>query len=217
MLTLYGVARSRASRVIWLCHEIGLPFRHVPVIQAYRLPFPEAPDAPFNTRSPEFLALSPQGAIPVIEDEGLVLAESMACTLHLARVHGGDLGGRDAQEAALILQWSLYAATSIESDALTIQMLHRPQADAGDRALVEDAGARLGRPLTLLDRHLARNGHLVGNRFTVADLNMAEVLRYAQARPGVIEDHPALRGWLAACQARPAFRAMWQAREAEPA
>lgn len=46
MLTIYGVTRSRASRIIWLCHEIGLDFRQVPVIQAYRLADPDAPDAP---------------------------------------------------------------------------------------------------------------------------------------------------------------------------
>ena len=51
MLTIHGVTRSRASRIIWLCHEIGLPFRQIPVIQAYRLPDPMAADAPLNTRS----------------------------------------------------------------------------------------------------------------------------------------------------------------------
>lgn len=217
MLTIYGVARSRASRLIWLCHEIGLPFRQVPVIQAYRLADPDAPDAPMNTRSPEFLALSPQGAIPVIEDEGLVLSESMACTLHLAGRYGGDLAGRDGAEEALIQQWTLYAVTGIESDALTIQMLTRPDADEADRALVAEAAARLNRPFKVLDAHLARHGNLVGGRFTVADLNMAEVVRYAQARPGLLDAWPALRDWLAACQARPAFEAMWQARLAEPA
>ena len=74
MLTIHGVTRSRASRVIWLCHELDLPFRQVPVIQAYRLPFPDAADAALNTRSAAFLALSPAGSIPVIEDDVLVLS-----------------------------------------------------------------------------------------------------------------------------------------------
>ena len=217
MLTIYGVARSRASRLIWLCHEIGLPFRQVPVIQAYRLADPAAPEAPLNTSSPEFLAISPQGAIPVIDDEGLVLAESMACTLHLAHRYGGDLAGRDGAEEALIQQWSFYAATSIESDALTLQMLTRPEASEADRTLLAEAAARLDRPFKVLDAHLAEHGHLVAGRFTVADLNMAEVVRYAQARPGLLDAYPALRDWLAACQARPAFKTMWEARLAEPA
>lgn len=217
MLTIYGVTRSRASRLVWLCHEIGLPFRQVPVIQAYRLADPEAPDAPLNTRSPDFLKLSPQGAIPVIDDDGLVLAESMACTLYLASRHGGEIGGRDAAERALIQQWSFYAATSIEGDALTIQMLHRPDAGEEDRALVAEAAARLERPFKVLEAHLAGQAHLVGGHFTVADLNMAEVVRYARALPGLLDAWPALRDWLAQCQARPAFQTMWQARLAEPA
>ena len=50
MLTIYGVTRSRASRIIWLCHEIGLSYRQVPVIQAYRLSDPDAEGAALNTR-----------------------------------------------------------------------------------------------------------------------------------------------------------------------
>jgi glutathione S-transferase len=64
MFTLYGVFRSRASRPIWLCYELDLPFTHVPVIQAYRLSKASAPDAPLNTASPEFLKVNPQGQIP---------------------------------------------------------------------------------------------------------------------------------------------------------
>jgi len=104
MLTIHGVTRSRASRIVWLCHELNLPFRQEPVIQAYRLPYPDAPDAPVNTHSPSFLALSPPGTIPVIEDDGLVLSESLACTLYLAKKHGGDLAPRDLAEEALMLQ-----------------------------------------------------------------------------------------------------------------
>lgn len=218
MLIIHGVTRSRASRIIWLCHELDLQFEQRPVIQAYRLADATAKGAPLNTRSPEFLALSPAGAIPVIEDEGLVLSESLAATLHLARKHGGPLGPADAAEDALMLQWSLYAATGIEPDALTIQMLTRPQADAGDRALIDDAISRLERPLRVVQDHLAAHGgHLVGGRFTVADLNMAEIIRYAWADPGMARKWPGIAAWLAGCQNRPAFQRMWQARLAEPA
>lgn len=219
MLTIHGVTRSRASRPIWLCHELGLDFHQVPVIQAYRLPDAEAPDAPLNTRSPSFLALSPAGAIPVIEDDGLVLSESLAGTLYLARKHDRNgIGPADAAEDALMTQWSLYAATAIEPDALTILYLHkRGQAQSGDdAALVAGAAERLVRPMKVLDAHLATHGHLVGDRFTVADLNVAEIVRYAQDYGELMTQFPAVEAWLAACQARPAFKAMWDARMAEP-
>jgi glutathione S-transferase len=216
MLTIHGVTRSRASRIIWLCHELGLPFRQEPVIQAYKLPFPEAAEARLNTRSPSFLALSPAGAIPVIEDDGLVLSESLACTLYLAKKHGGELAARDAAEEALMLQWSFYAAISIEPDALTIMMLHTGREQpAEDAALIADAAERLVRPMKVLEDHLAIHGHLVGDRFTVADLNMAEIVRYAEGYGELMSQFPAVRAWLTACHDRPAFRKMWEARAAE--
>ena len=84
MLTLYGVYRSRASRALWLLNETGTPFVHVPVIQAYRLADPAAPDAPRNTASADFLAVNPMGQIPALTDQGLLLTESLAITLYLA-------------------------------------------------------------------------------------------------------------------------------------
>lgn len=117
-----------------------------------------------------------------------------------------------------MLQWSFYACTSIEPDALTILFLHRAgQTQSGaDQAAIANAAERLVRPLSVLEAHLARNGHMVGGRFTVADINMAEVVRYAQSHGELIEQFPALRDWLADCQARPAFQKMWKERLAEP-
>ncbi|WP_323032712.1 glutathione S-transferase family protein [Paracoccus sp. (in: a-proteobacteria)] len=218
MLTVYGVTRSRASRIIWLCHELGLPFKQVPVIQAYRLPDPDAPDAPLNTHSPSFLKLSPAGAIPVMQDGDLVLSESLARTLHLACKYGQPFGPADAVEEALMLQWSFYAATAIEQDALTILFNHgNGQSQSGAaQATVAHAAERLIRPLHVLEDHIGRHGHLIGGRFTVADLNVAEVLRYAQGYGALMEQFPAVIAWLGDCQARPAFRKMWQERLTEP-
>ncbi|SNR50554.1 glutathione S-transferase family protein [Paracoccus sediminis] len=218
MLTIHGVTRSRASRIIWLCHEIGLAFRQVPVIQAYRLADPDAPDAPLNTHSPAFLSLSPAGAIPVIEDDGLILSESLAATLYLARRHGGALGPSDLSEDALMMQWSFYAATSIEPDALTILFLHaRSRLQSGDdQALVANAAQRLVRPLNVVEGHLSTRDHLVGDRFSVADINLAEILRYAQGYGELMSQFPATMAWLESCQSRPAFRKMWDERSAEP-
>lgn len=219
MLTIHGVTRSRASRLIWACHELGLAFQQVPVIQAYRLPAPDAPDAPLNTRSAKFLALSPAGAIPVLEDGDLILSESLAGTLHLARKYNAhDIGPRDEAEDALMMQWSFYGATAIEPDALTILFLHaRGQTQTGeDAALVANAAERLVRPMKVLDDQLAANEHLVGGRFTIADLNMAEIVRYAQGFGELMSQFPAVEVWLADCQSRPAFQRMWQERLAEP-
>jgi glutathione S-transferase len=69
----------------------------------------------------------------------------------------------------------------------------------------------------VLDSHLREHGHMVGGRFTVADINMAEIIRYAQSAPGLVDQFPAIAGWMSTCHERPAFKAMWAKRLAEPA
>ncbi len=108
MITIHGVYRSRASRNYWLADELGLEIRANPVIQGYRLDDPQAKGAALNTASPAFLAISAAGAIPVMEDDGFVLTESLAINMYLARKTGGPLAPTDAREDAQMLQWALY-------------------------------------------------------------------------------------------------------------
>jgi glutathione S-transferase len=219
MLKLYGVYRSRASRPLWLLEEMGKEVELVPVIQAYRLPEPMAPDAPTNTLSPEYLAVNPMGSIPSIDDEGIVLHESLAIALYLSRKYGGELGPRDIPEEGSMLQWSLFGATSIETPALKIQSTisgGKGETEEG-KAEIAVAARTLKRPFDVLEKHLSANSHMVGGRFTVADINVAEVVRYAQPHAPLFDNRPALKAWLEACQARSGFQAMWEKRAAEPA
>lgn len=219
MITIYGVYRSRASRNFWLLGELGLPFRQVPVMQAYRLEHPLADGAPLNTHSPAFRKLSPAAAVPVMEDDGLVLSESLAINLYIARKAGGPLAPQDASEDAQMLQWAFYGVSAIEPAALAILYAHGDGSAATDEGRARIAGhcETLRRPLKVLDDHLAAAGHVVGGRFTVADINMAEILRYAQAEAAFVAEFPAVKRWLDQCQSRPAFKAMWDKRLAEPA
>lgn len=217
MLKVYGCYKSRATRVLWLTEELELAFDHVPVLQAVKLDNPLAPDAPMNTHSPEFLAINPFGAIPVIEDDGLVLSESLAITLYLAKQYGGEMGPKDLEEDALMMQWSLFAATEIEDNALKISRIAndgRLDSEAGQSEAA--AAARLlKRPLSVLEKHFASHEYAVGDRFTVADINLAEIIRYAQAYQPLMAVYPSLSAWLTRCQSRPAFQAMWERRSAE--
>jgi glutathione S-transferase len=219
MITLYGVFRSRASRPIWLLYELDLQFTHVPVIQGYRLPQASAPDAPLNTTSAAFLAVNPQGQIPAYVEGDLTLTESLSITNHLARTRGGALGPQTPAEAALIDQWTLLAVTAIEGYALEILNVTGAGGDKTPegQATIAINAEKLRRPLKRLEAHLSAHSHLVGDRFTVADLNLAECLRYTQSHPTLIGEFPAVNRWLDACQSRPAFKKMWAARMAEPA
>lgn len=205
-LKIYGVLRSRATRPIWAAKEMGIPFEHVPVIQAYRLKDHTAADAPLNTTSPAFRAINPNGLIPTLEDDGFVLHESLAITLYLARKAGSPLGPQDAKEEGLTAMWSLWGR-GIEDDCLAILQKKNPEA----------AADRLRAPFAVLDAALeAGGGHIVGNRFTIADINLAEVIRYAQPDRSLFEAAPHVQAWITACQSRPAFQAMMKERDLEP-
>jgi glutathione S-transferase len=217
MLKIYGVYKSRATRILWLMEELGSPFELVPVLQAYKLADPMAADARLNTRSPAFLEINPMGSIPTIEDDGLVLNESLAQTLYVAKKHGGPTAPRDLIEEAQMLQWSLFGATSIETEALKISMANnegRLSTEAGQQEA--KAVARiLSRPFGVLEKHFAAHDFAVGDRFTVADINLGEIVRYAQAYQPLFDAHPKTAAWHARIQSRPGFKAMWEKRLAE--
>ena len=217
MLTIYGVHRSRAARAIWLANELGVSFAHVPVVQRYRLSA-EAATSALHTRSPDFLKVNPNGHIPTIEDDGLVLSESLAINLYLAKKHGGPLAPADLAEDALMTMWALWVATEVEPHALLV-LNHRQAKPPQERdAHAADAAiSALRAPFGVLETTLGTSGHIVGGRFTVADINTAEVFRYAMPAPELFEAAPRVTAWLAACHARPAFKRMMAAREKEPA
>jgi glutathione S-transferase len=208
MLTIYGVYRSRASRNYWLANELGLSFKQVPIIQHYRLKDP-IPAGVVHTKSPEFLKVNPNGHVPTIDDDGVVLHESLAINLYLAKKHGGALAPANVVEDGAMSMWSLWAVTEVEPSALSL--LYKGTAPA------ETEIAALRAPFAVLDAALAKDGYLVGGRFTVADINVAEIVRYAQGAPSLFDAAPHVKSWLAACQARPAFKTMWAARDKEPA
>jgi glutathione S-transferase len=217
MLTIYGVYCSRASRNYWMAEELGIPFQSVPVIQARRLADPLAPEAQINTKSPAFLAVNPMGLIPAIEDDGLVLAESLANNLYLARKHGGPLAGADVREEGEMLAWTLWAATEVEPHTVKVVLTYDNAQDntRDGKALIEACVKGLERPLARLEKHLQTQDYVVGNRFTVADLNLAEVLRYVMSETELFDRHPAVKAWLGRCHARPGFEAMMAGRRKE--
>lgn len=196
-LKIYGVARSRAIRTIWMAEELGTPYEHI-----------EIGFGPQGARSPAFLAINPNGHIPAIDDDGLIMAESLAINLHLARTRGGPLAPKDAREDALATMWSFWAASEAEVHAAPI-MYHTalyPEAER-DAAVKARHVEAIGAPIKVLDDHLATHGGaLVGGRFTVADLNVACVIFYLRFTPEVLAGAPAVRAWYEASMARPACR-----------
>src|SRR5262245_13758751 len=75
-LRIYGIARTRAFRALWVANELGLDYEHIPVEIGER-----------GARQAEYLAVNPNGRLPAIDDNGFVLWESLAITLYLAKKH----------------------------------------------------------------------------------------------------------------------------------
>ena len=210
-LTIHGITASRAIRPLWVAAELGLTFEHVPT-----------PYQGGATRTPAFLALNPNGHIPVVIDhrpEGeVVVWESMACALYLARHHGvadgASLTPATAREDAEALRWSLWTVNEVEKDALTV-LMHRLAMPPEQRKpdLADVAERRLHVPLRVLEQHLAAQqargeAHIAAERFTVADLCVASVLNWARPARELMAAHPRVNVWLGACMERPAYRAL---------
>ncbi len=217
MLTIYGVYRSRASRNYWMARELDIPFKSVPVIQARRLDDPLSADAPINTKSPAFLAVNPMGLIPSVEDDGLILNESLAINLYLARKHGGALSAQTIEEEGLITSWTMWAATEVEPHAVKIILAYdnRIEDTPDGKAVIAQASDALEKAFAVLEAQLSQFGHVAADRFTVADLNLAEVFRYAMTQTALFDNAPRVKAWLALCQSRPAFKAMMEERMRE--
>ena len=192
MLKIYGTSMSRAGRALWAAEELGIKFEHIPVA---------VPD----TRKPEHLKLNPNGHIPVIDDDGTVVWESMAVNLYLAEKYGkAPLWPARVEDRGHAYQWSFWAMTEVEQHLITVfrnrMMLPKEQRD--EQAAVNSLQA-LNAPLKVLDQSV-KGGYLLGSEFTVADLNAAGVMLLAPMIGVDMSGVPAAKAWLDKCLARPA-------------
>jgi glutathione S-transferase len=200
-LKIYGVARSRAFRTLWMAQELGLDYEHVKVDFATG-----------ETRTPAHLALNPNGHIPVIDDDGVILWESMAINLYLAKKHSlGRLYPSRLEDEARAWQWSFWGMTEVERPVLTalFNRVILPE-DKRDAAAAAAAERQLAQPLNVLDGALGRTPNLLSDNFTVADLNVASILSWARAANIDMSPFPKVAQWLKNCAERPAARAARQ-------
>jgi glutathione S-transferase len=194
MITLYGSMSSRAHRVVWMLKELAMPFAHVPTN------FLDG-----STRKPGFLAINPNGRVPVLDDNGFLICESLAINLYLAKKYPSPLAPVDLREDALATQWSFWVATEIEKPLLlaaaNLALFAEAQRNADEAQM---AITKLDRPLKVLDAHLGDRPCLLGQRFTVADLNVATVMDLAPQCGMSLSAWPRVEAWHRRCLSRPA-------------
>lgn len=196
MITLYGVPGSRAFRTIWMLEELGVPYENVPTHFATG-----------DTKKPDFLALNPNGHIPTLVDDGVPYWESMAINLYLAKKYDKGLAPGSLEDECHAIQWSFWAMTEVENPLLDV-LMHRMFLPAEQRdPKAADAGIeKLQAPLAVLDGHLAGRNHVVGDRYSVADVNLASVLSWSTLVGVDLAKFPNVARWLGECSSRPAAK-----------
>ncbi|WP_435258585.1 glutathione S-transferase family protein [Thioclava sp. FR2] len=194
MIRIHHVAQARSFRVIWFCEEAGLPYE---VVQHSFFDK--------SLRSPEFLALSPAGRVPAVEIDGQVMFESGAILEYLAETRAPALARAPGQaDRITYLEWLHFAETIAVSLAiLTQHHIVLREAHMRSPTVMKLEAKRLEKSLIAAAR--ARKGEGVCGQFSAADVALGygaligkKFLRF---------EEPALLDWVAAMEARPAYRA----------
>ncbi len=192
MLRIYGSAKSRALRTLWMVSELGLPYEQKDWL-------PRSPE----TQTPEYRALNANGRVPTIDDDGFILSESMAINFYLAKKHKSALYPSDPKDEALAMQWSLW-----ETDRLDRQIVnharHTKDLPEAERKpdIAKVAWEECAQSFDVLEAALKKNEWLAGPSFSVGDLNVAGALFRGLALD--LGKWPKTQSWLKRCWDRPA-------------
>jgi len=199
MLKLLGKPTSiNVRKVLWLCEELGLPFELEEWGSGYR-----------STGDPAFLALNPNGLVPVIRDGDTVLWESNTICRYLAGREGRtDLLPREPRERARIEQWMDWQATELNNAWRYVFMARVRQSPAHADPLLIDASVReWNRHMVLLDDQLARTGaYVAGPAFSLADVVIGLSVNRWRMTPLERPELPAVAAYLRRLEERPGFR-----------
>ena len=166
-LEIIGVAQSNYVWVVrMVCEEKGVPYEHKP----------ERP------HSPAVDAIHPFGKVPVMRHGDVTLCESKAIATYIDRTFGGPkVIPDDPKLAAQVEQW--VSLGNVEFDKVMIRQYVVgyvfPKDGKPDMAAIGEAAQRMKPQVEVLDRAVARTGHLVGDSLTLADINILPMLFYA--------------------------------------
>lgn len=173
MMKLYGMPKTRSSRITWALEEVGADYQFVSVNLVKG-----------EGQTPEFLALNPGGKVPVLVDGDLVLTESAAiCTYLGDRFPETGLVPRPGTaERALYDQWCFFVLTELEQPLWTIGKHKFALPEERRVPEIKDTAVwEFQRAAALLAKGLEGKSYLVGDSFTMADLLAAHTLTWARS------------------------------------
>jgi glutathione S-transferase len=197
MLKVWGrVTSSNVQKVMWTAAELGVPVERLDV------------GRPFGGNdTPEFLAMNPNGLVPTVEHEGMVLWESNSIVRYLGSRFGtGTLMPDDLQQRALAERWMDWLLSTIQPNwGAMYRGLVRTAPSQRDMVAIDAAVARLGKSYQILDNHLAGQDYLLGNDLTIADVPLGMSLYRYYVLQVERPEMPNIDAWYERLQARPAY------------
>jgi glutathione S-transferase len=187
-MRLYHLPNTRSTRVLWLLEEIGAPYELTLLTKEER-------------KGDEHLGRHPLGLVPVIEEDGGFVLESLAICLHVADLHpeAALIPPIGTHERALVYQWSVFAMTELEPAILEVLAARREE----DEERAASGVDRFRAAGTVVEQALEGREYLVGDRFSVGDLICGAVLIFAR-RAELTEGLPNIAAYLDRLDARPA-------------
>jgi len=198
MLTIHHLGRSQSERIVWLCEELGIPYAlHIHTRDPVTMLSP-----------PSLKAVSPTGSAPVIEDAGLVLAESGAILDYIIAVHGGGrlVLTKDHPDFAQYLYWLHFANGTLQPAMGRMMVLNRLKPGGEDPILLAMRG-RLETALRLVEARVGFTEWLAGAEFTAADIMLVFSLTTMRLfQPLDLAPWPAIRAYLGRVGARPGYQ-----------
>jgi glutathione S-transferase len=198
MLRLYDYYDSgNGYKVRLLLAQLGIPFEYV-----------ETDILRGETRTPEFLALNPNGRIPVLVlEDGTPLAESNAILFYFAE--GTPYLPADRLDRARVLQWLFFEQYSHEPYvAVARYLLRHTEPDDPRRSMLEQRQKGGHAALGVMERHLAENPFFVGGRYSIADIALYAYTHVADQGGFELGSYPCVRAWLARVEAQPGYERM---------
>ena len=206
MIELHHAPSTAAMAPHILLTEIGVPFVLRPVDTAAQA-----------HRSPAYLALNPNGRVPVLADGDLVLYESAAICLHLVDRHpqAGLAPPPGSDERAHFYKWLVWLTNTLQA---TLMVFFYPERwltdgnDAGAAELKSCAEGRTGALLDLLEAELQRHGGpwLLGVRYSAVDAYALMLCRWTRHFAHPARARPALGAYLQRVLDRPAVRQVFE-------
>ncbi|SME88608.1 glutathione S-transferase [Tistlia consotensis] len=203
MLTLYDYLDSgNGYKVRLLLAQLGRPCERI-----------ELDIDRGETRTPDFLAINPNGRIPaLVLDDGRPLAESNAILCYLAE--GTPFLPADPYERALVMQWLFFEQYSHEPYiAVARYLLRHLPADHPRRARLPELRERGHQALAVMEGHLAGNAFFVGGRYSIADIALYAYTHVAADGGYDLSGYPALGAWLQRIAAQPGHRGLFDLAE----